>query len=88
MRLPFTKAGFDTEHAIKILREKSILLHDKSDLDLLIEKLGDANIVMLGEASHGTHEYYTWRSYISRKLIEKKILISWRSKVIGLIATN
>ena len=72
MRLPFTKAGFDTEHAIKILREKSILLHDKSDLDLLIEKLGDANIVMLGEASHGTHEYYTWRSYISRKLIEKK----------------
>jgi len=72
MRLPFIKAGFDTEHAIKILREKSILLHDKSDLDLLIEKLGDANIVMLGEASHGTHEYYTWRSYISRKLIEKK----------------
>ena len=72
MRLPFTKARFDTEHAIKILSEKSIPLHDKNDLDPLIEKIADANIVMLGESSHGTHEYYTWRSYISRKLIEKK----------------
>jgi hypothetical protein len=28
----------------------------------------------LGEASHGTHEYYTWRMKISKKLIEKRIL--------------
>jgi erythromycin esterase-like protein len=27
---------------------------------------------MLGEASHGTHEYYNWRSYITRRLIEEK----------------
>jgi erythromycin esterase-like protein len=26
----------------------------------------------MGEASHGTHEYYTWRMKISKKLIEKK----------------
>ncbi|MDP4131863.1 MAG: erythromycin esterase family protein, partial [Bacteroidota bacterium] len=33
---------------------------------------GDARIVMLGEASHGTHEYYTWRTHISKYLIEQK----------------
>jgi Erythromycin esterase homolog len=26
----------------------------------------------LGEASHGTHEFYTWRTYITQKLIVEK----------------
>nr|WP_262908662.1 erythromycin esterase family protein [Hymenobacter translucens] len=34
--------------------------------------IGDARIVLLGEASHGTSEYYTWRSAISRRLIQEK----------------
>ena len=42
------------------------------DLDPLMERIGDARIVMLGEASHGTHEYYTWRSRISKRLIHEK----------------
>jgi len=41
------------------------------DLEPLIRKLKHAKIVMLGEASHGTHEYYLWRSYISRRLISE-----------------
>ena len=45
---------------------------NSKDLDPLIEKIGGARIVLLGEASHGTHEYYTWRSAISRRLIEEK----------------
>ena len=32
-----------------------------SDLDPLLERIGDARYVLLGEASHGTSEYYTWR---------------------------
>jgi erythromycin esterase-like protein len=47
-------------------------LPDESALEPLYDEIGDSRIVMLGEASHGTHEYYTWRSYISRKLIEEK----------------
>src|SRR2546430_5317404 len=31
-----------------------------------------ARVMMLGEASHGTHEFYAWRAAISRRLIEKK----------------
>jgi erythromycin esterase-like protein len=41
------------------------------DLQPLLNRVGDARIVMLGEASHGTHEYYTWRSRISKLLIEE-----------------
>jgi erythromycin esterase len=38
----------------------------------LMERIGDASVVLLGEASHGTHEYYTWRALITQQLIEKK----------------
>ncbi|MEZ7506871.1 erythromycin esterase family protein [Flavobacterium sp. Arc2] len=56
----------------KLILDNSIELNEESDLDKLIEKIGDAKYVLLGEASHGTHEYYTLRMKISKKLIEKK----------------
>jgi erythromycin esterase len=56
----------------KLLLDNSVELNDTTDLDALIEKIGDAKYVLLGEASHGTHEYYTWRTQISKKLIEQK----------------
>jgi erythromycin esterase len=42
------------------------------DLAGLCADIGDRPVVMLGEASHGTHEYYTWRTAITRKLIMEK----------------
>jgi erythromycin esterase len=47
-------------------------LYNSKDLDRLIENIGDRKVVMLGEASHGTHEFYTWRTTISKRLIEEK----------------
>jgi erythromycin esterase-like protein len=47
-------------------------LHNSKDLDHLLDDIGDRSVVMLGEASHGTHEFYTWRAAISRRLIEEK----------------
>ncbi|MBX6751706.1 MAG: erythromycin esterase family protein [Micromonosporaceae bacterium] len=44
-------------------------LNDPSDLDPLLERTAGARVVMLGEASHGTHEFYTWRAAITRRLI-------------------
>jgi erythromycin esterase-like protein len=41
-------------------------------LDPLIERIGDARYVLLGEASHGTSEYYTWRTALSRRLMEEQ----------------
>jgi erythromycin esterase-like protein len=42
------------------------------DYDSLLEEIGDAHIVLIGEASHGTHEFYRERARISRRLIEEK----------------
>ncbi|WP_303309714.1 erythromycin esterase family protein [Hymenobacter sp. BT730] len=47
-------------------------LHSTANLDPLLEAVGDARIVLLGEASHGTHEYYTWRTALSKRLIKEK----------------
>jgi erythromycin esterase len=47
-------------------------LNTSSDLDPLLDKIGDAHYVLLGEASHGTHEYYEWRAAISKRLIQEK----------------
>src|SRR6266446_2989373 len=47
-------------------------LESESDLDMLIKEIGDARVVLLGESTHGTHEYYAWRAAITKKLIEEK----------------
>jgi erythromycin esterase len=47
-------------------------LNTSKDLDELIEDISDRSVVMLGEASHGTHEFYTWRTAISKRLILEK----------------
>src|SRR5438876_4947195 len=47
-------------------------LAGSDDLDPLMERIGEARYVLLGEASHGTSEYYTWRARISQRLIQEK----------------
>lgn len=42
------------------------------DYDPLLELIGDARFVLLGEASHGTHEFYLERANITRRLITEK----------------
>ena len=47
-------------------------LVDPGDLDPLLDRIGDAGIVAIGEGSHGTHEYYAWRAALTRRLIEER----------------
>src|SRR5512142_2342873 len=42
------------------------------DYDPLLERIGDARFVLLGEASHGTHEFYRERAQITKRLIREK----------------
>jgi erythromycin esterase-like protein len=65
-------AEIDEEQATGAIKQWAYPLSDRDSLDPLFKRIGEARIVMLGEASHGTHEYYNWRSYISRRLIEEK----------------
>lgn len=47
-------------------------LRNEKDLDVLINEIGDARVVLLGESTHGTHEFYQWRSTITKRLITEK----------------
>lgn len=42
-----------------------------ADLVPIVEKAGNAQYVLLGEASHGTSEFYTTRTELTKKLIEE-----------------
>ncbi len=53
-----------------VLEQNIIPIKKPEDLDLLIQSLKDTRVIMLGEASHGTHEYYELRATISKRLIE------------------
>ncbi len=54
------------------VRELAAPLQGARDLAPLLRRIGDARFVLLGEASHGTSEYYTWRAVISERLIREK----------------
>jgi len=45
---------------------------DAVDLAPLLERIGDARVVLLGEATHGSWEFYRMRARISRELISRK----------------
>ncbi len=47
-------------------------LRSPADLDPILDRIGDARYVLLGEASHGTAEYYEWRTHLSQRLIREK----------------
>jgi erythromycin esterase len=47
-------------------------LRTPADLDPLVDHVGDARFVLLGESTHGTSEFYTWRAELTRRLIEER----------------
>lgn len=63
-------AATDTNEARQI-RSLASPLHTAADLDRLVERAADARFMCLGEASHGTHEFYRWRAEVSRRMIEE-----------------
>ena len=57
----------------KTVREGASQLTGASqDYDPLIDLVGDARFVLIGEASHGTHDFYHERAQITQRLIKEK----------------
>lgn len=56
------------------LRREAIPLHrdEISDYDPLLDFIGDARFVLIGDGSHGTHEFYRERAQITKRLIMEK----------------
>ncbi len=57
---------------VEAVKKYAVPFQQNDDLSSLIEAIGDARIVLLGEASHGTSEFYTTRAELSKRLIEEK----------------
>jgi erythromycin esterase-like protein/predicted phosphoribosyltransferase len=58
---------------VDVVRQRAVrLAGDPAQYDPLIHAIGDARIVLLGEATHGTHEFYRERAFITRRLITEK----------------
>ncbi len=58
---------------IATIRQAAVpLAGARDDYDDLLELIGEARVVLLGEASHGTHEFYRQRAEITKRLIAEK----------------
>ncbi len=69
-----TIAPRDTVTLSHLVREAAEPLDsiEGAALDDLLDRIGDARVVLLGEATHGTAEFYRMRARITRELIVRK----------------
>ena len=65
-------AAGPSDVAALIRRRALPLTGSTTDYDALLEGIGDARVVLIGEASHGTHEFYQERAFITERLIREK----------------
>ena len=57
----------------KLIHEAAEVIDDieSAPIDALLERIGDARLVLLGESTHGTSEFYRMRARITRDLIQR-----------------
>lgn len=59
--------------ALEAVREAALWFEDGPEgVHAILDAIGDAQVVLIGEASHGTHEFYSIRADITRALIERR----------------
>ncbi len=67
-----TEEGIDlSKRLMSAIQEHAFPLDDQA-LDTVLDAIGDARIVLLGEATHGTSEFYKTRAALSKRLIQEK----------------
>ena len=71
--VPEVSAGPERAALLEAVRQTAQpLTGEPEDLDRLLTLIGDAQFVLIGEASHGTHEFYRTRAELTRRLIAEK----------------
>jgi erythromycin esterase-like protein len=59
--------------ALDAIRHAAVWFEPTTDgFDPLLESIGDARLVLIGEASHGTHDFYQIRAELTKALIARK----------------
>jgi erythromycin esterase-like protein/predicted phosphoribosyltransferase len=63
-------AANPADEATSVVQRRAVPLQGSpADFDALLERAANARLVLLGEASHGTHEFYQLRADITRRLV-------------------
>src|SRR6195256_4523928 len=57
---------------LSAVREAALTLDTPADYAPLLDLIGEARFALIGEASHGTHEFYRERAEITKRLILEK----------------
>lgn len=72
--LPATSLAASDRQIAEIIYQASEPFSDieTANLDNLLERIGDSRVVLIGESSHGTAEFYDMRARITRELITRK----------------
>jgi erythromycin esterase-like protein len=62
-----------TDPAVEIVRREAFAFDSTPDgLSPLVDAIGEATLVLIGESTHGTHEFYRTRADLTRALISRK----------------
>jgi len=63
-----------TSHEVAVALRRSVqpLVGAPRDFDPVLAAVGDAHVVLIGEASHGTHEFYRIRAELTKRLIRER----------------
>ena len=72
LRLRFRNVGLFSSSDASVVRDAAHPINSAADCDGIVDLAGDAQFVLIGEASHGTHEFYDIRAALTRRLIEEK----------------
>ena len=64
--------GLVNESVLAVTRAARPVTGVAEDYDSLLDFIGDRRVVLIGEASHGTHEFYRERARITRRLIDER----------------
>lgn len=54
------------------IADAALPLRSEDDLGPLLDRVGGARVVLIGEATHGTSEFYRWRAALTRRLIAEQ----------------
>jgi erythromycin esterase-like protein len=65
-------SGRTADEASSVKAHARVIDGEPSDYDALLDAIGGASLVLLGESTHGTREFYVERGRITRRLVEER----------------
>jgi erythromycin esterase-like protein len=54
------------------VRDHAIVLDESRGVGQILDLIGDASVVLIGEATHGTHEFYRTRAHLTQALVASR----------------